>query len=112
MSAVVHVTDAEFQREVLEAPGLTIVDFWAEWCVPCKRLAPALEELAQELDGQVRVAKVDVDGNLNTPGSYGVSSIPTLLVFRDGKVLDSMVGFVSKDQLLAKLAPHLQKAAK
>jgi thioredoxin 1 len=106
MSAV-HITDATFEAEVLRSPILTIIDFWAEWCMPCKRIAPILEELAAENAGKLKLTKLDVDSNPQTPEKYGITGIPTLLVFRNGKLEDTIVGFLPKDRLVSRLKPHL-----
>jgi thioredoxin 1 len=107
MDAATHITDATFEAEVLRSPILTIVDFWADWCVPCKRLEPVLEQIAAEYQGKIKVTKLDVDANPRTPGQHGVSGLPTLLVFKGGKLEETVVGFQPKDKLLAKLLPHL-----
>jgi len=107
MGTAAHITDAMFEAEVLRAPGLTVLDLWAEWCVPCKRLAPILDEIAAQYDGKIRVVKLDVDVNPVTPGLYNVTGIPTLLVFRQGKLVETIVGFMPKDKVLAKLLPHM-----
>jgi thioredoxin 1 len=106
MSAV-HITDATFEAEVLRSPILTIIDFWAEWCMPCKRIAPILEELAAENAGKLKLTKLDVDSNPQTPEKYGITGIPTLLVFRNGKLEDTIVGFLPKDRLVSRLKPYL-----
>lgn len=99
MSATIsHVTDATFEAEVLNAAEPVLVDFWAEWCSPCRQIAPALEELAKDM-GNIRVAKVNVDENPKTPGKYGVRGIPTLMVFRGGQVAGTKVGAVPKSKL-------------
>ncbi len=87
-----QVTDSSFDDDVLNASGPVLVDFWAEWCGPCKQIAPALEEIAKELDGQIIVAKINIDENPETPGRYGVRGIPTLMIFKDGEVADTKVG--------------------
>ncbi|MFO7697365.1 MAG: thioredoxin [Anaerolineae bacterium] len=108
MGAVaVHVTDATFEAEVLHSSQLTVADFWAEWCMPCKRIAPLLEQIAADYAGQVKVAKVDVDANPQTPGLYNITGIPTLLLFKNGKLVDTIVGFLPKDRLLDRILPHL-----
>jgi thioredoxin 1 len=108
MSAVaVHITDATFEAEVLRSPTLTIVDFWAEWCMPCKRIAPILDELAAENAGKLKLTKLDVDSSPKTPEKYGITGIPTLLVFKNGKVADTIVGFLPKDRLASRLKPYL-----
>ena len=107
MAKPIQVTDQTFDQEVINAETLTVVDFWAEWCGPCKMIAPVLEELAQELDGQLVITKLNVDENPDTAGAYGVMSIPTLLVFKGGEPVDRIVGFQQKPQLLKRLQPHL-----
>ncbi len=92
MSEIVHVTDATFEEEVLQSDKLVLVDFWAEWCGPCRAIAPILKELATDYDGRVKITKLDVDSNPNTPGKFGIRGIPTLIVFKDGKEVDRMVG--------------------
>ncbi len=108
MSAVRAITDATFENEVLGASGLVITDFWAEWCVPCKRIAPILEELAVEYAGRIKVTKLDVDSNPLTPERFGITGIPTLLLFRDGQLADTIVGFLPKDRLLSEIKKHLR----
>jgi thioredoxin 1 len=96
---VLEFTDANFDNDVLQASEPVLVDFWATWCAPCKALTPVIEELAAEFDGKVRIGKVNVDDNPETPGKYGVRGIPTLILFKDGKVVDQLVGAVPKSQL-------------
>lgn len=105
--AVVHITDATFEAEVLRSPILTITDFWAEWCMPCKRIAPILAELATEYSGKLKIAKLDVDSNPETPERYGITGIPTLLVFSGGELVETLVGFLPKNKLVEKLRPYL-----
>ena len=100
MSELVRaVTSAEFEREVLQADGLVLVDFWAAWCPPCRRLAPTVEALAADYQGRLSVAKVDVDGNPDLAQRYGIQSIPTLILFRDGRAVDKRLGALPKDDL-------------
>jgi thioredoxin 1 len=94
---VKHITDAEFQATVLN--GVTLVDFWAPWCGPCKMIAPILEELASELGDQARIVKINIDENPQVAGQYGVMSIPTLLLFKNGKKVDQKVGALPKPAL-------------
>lgn len=103
----VEVTDATFQSEVVAAHGVTVLDLWAEWCGPCKRLAPILDEIGAEYPGKVRIAKLDVDSSPDTPSQYGVMGIPTLLVFKDGQLVETIVGYQPKDRIMSKLLPHL-----
>lgn len=103
----VHVDDANFNLEVLSADKPVLVDFWAIWCGPCKMIAPILEELAKEYDGKLKVTKMDVDANPQTAMQYGIRSIPTLMVFKQGQVVEQIVGAVPKRHLIDKLTPHL-----
>ena len=97
--ATVAVTDASFQSDVLDADGPVLVDFWAEWCGPCKMIAPALEELSEELGERVTIAKMDIMENPDVPGQMGVQSIPYLVLFKDGKAAANMRGAAPKSQL-------------
>jgi thioredoxin 1 len=103
MSHPVTVTDTTFKEEVLDSELPVLVDFWASWCTPCKMIAPIVEEFATQYDGQVKVAKVDVDANPITPGMFGIMSIPTLMIFRGGKAEERIVGYQPKQSLEAKL---------
>ena len=94
-----HVTDASFQNDVLDSESPVLVDFWAEWCGPCKQIAPALEEISDELAGKVTVAKVDIDDNPETPSKYGVRGIPTLMLFKNGEVAATKIGALPKNKL-------------
>ena len=98
--SISHVSDASFDSDVLKAPNPVLVDFWAEWCAPCKQIAPALEEIATDLAGRLSVAKVNIDDNPSTPTKYGVRGIPTLILFKDGQVAATKVGTVPKNKLL------------
>jgi len=93
---LIHVTDAEFESQVLKADKPVLVDFWASWCGPCLAIAPVVEELAGEYDGKVVVAKMDVDKSPATPGRYGIRAIPTLILFKDGQVVEQITGAVGK----------------
>jgi thioredoxin 1 len=103
---VMNIGDGDFAKEVLQSDQPVLVDFWATWCAPCRAIAPAVEELATQYKGKVKVAKVNIDDNQNTPQQYGIRSIPTLLVFKGGKVVEQIVGAVPK----ARLEAALQKA--
>jgi len=97
--ATSHVSDDTFEQEVLQADSPVIVDFWAEWCGPCKTIAPVLEELAQEYGGKIKVVKMNVDENPKTPMDYGIRGIPTLIMFKDGQVASQQVGAHPKTTL-------------
>jgi len=101
MSQIRHVTDDDFEQEVLNSDQPVLVDYWAEWCGPCKMIAPVLEEVADEYDDKIRVVKLNIDENPNTPPKYGIRGIPTLMLFKNGNVEATKVGAVSKSQLTA-----------
>jgi len=96
---IIQLTDDSFEADVLNASGLVLVDFWAEWCGPCKMIAPILDDIADEYQGQVTIGKLNIDTNSTTPPKYGVRGIPTLLLFKDGTLADTKVGALSKTQL-------------
>ncbi len=100
---VLAFTDAQFDADVLKSETPVLVDFWATWCAPCKAIAPVLDQLAEEYDGKVKIGKVNVDENPATPGQYGVRGIPTMILFKDGQVVDQLVGAVPKKQIEALL---------
>ena len=102
-----HVTDASWDADVLEADGTVLVDYWAEWCGPCKMIAPILEEIAGEYSEKLKVCKIDIDSNEGTPPKYGIRGIPTLMLFRDGQVEATKVGALSKSQLAAFLDSNI-----
>ena len=104
------VTDATFEAEVLKATTPVLVDFWAPWCGPCKAMLPIVEELSQTYTGKVNVVKVNVDENTDTPGKYGVMSIPTFIIFKNGEVVESFVGTKSKEEMKQKLDAVLKQA--
>ena len=99
MSKPAHVEDSNFQKEVLESTVPVVVDFWAEWCGPCKMMAPVLDELAHEYDGKIRFVKVNTDENYESAARYGIQSIPTLVIFRGGREVNRLIGFAPKPQL-------------
>ncbi|MDP5070460.1 MAG: thioredoxin TrxA [Congregibacter sp.] len=98
--AIVHVSDASFEQDVLNSNVPVLVDFWAEWCGPCKMIAPVLDEIASEFAGKLKVCKVDVDANPEVPGKFGIRGIPTLILFKGGNAEATKVGALSKSQLV------------
>jgi thioredoxin 1 len=102
-----HVTDASFKSEVLESPVPVLVDYWAEWCGPCKMIAPILDEVGKEYAGKLKVAKLNIDDNPKTPGEYGIRGIPTLILFKGGNVEATKVGALSKSQLTSFIDSNL-----
>lgn len=106
MSNTMAVTDANFATEIEGAQGLAVVDFWAEWCGPCRMVGPIVDQLAAEYDGKAKVTKLDVDSNQKTAMKYNVRSIPTILFFKDGKLVDTVIGFAPKPALEQKFKQH------
>ena len=104
---VSKVSDSNFETEVLKSAEPVVVDFWAEWCGPCRMIAPILDQLAVDYDGQVKVTKLDVDANIKTATKFNVRSIPMLLFFKDGKVVDQIVGAVPRQAIEAKFKQHV-----
>jgi thioredoxin 1 len=102
-----HVTDQSFESEVLQSHVPVLVDYWAEWCGPCKMIAPILDEVAKEYDGKLKSAKLNIDENLGTPPKYGIRGIPTLMIFQHGQVAATKVGALSKSQLAAFIDSNL-----
>jgi len=105
--AVLEVTDKNFEAEVLKSDLPVLVDFWAEWCGPCKMIGPIVSEISEELDGKLKVAKVNVDDAQDLAGNYKIMSIPTLLLFKGGEAVEQIVGAVPKDQILEKVNTHI-----
>ncbi|QEQ98108.1 thioredoxin TrxA [Neptunomonas concharum] len=104
---IVNVTDASFDEDVLKAEGAVLVDYWAEWCGPCKMIAPVLEEIAKDYEGRLKVCKLNIDENSDTPPKFGIRGIPTLMLFKGGNVEATKVGALSKSQLAAFIDSNL-----
>jgi len=105
--STLHFTDVNFKKEVLESDLPVLVDFWAAWCSPCKQIAPSVDELAKEYAGKIKIGKVDVDANSKIPTQYGIMSIPTIIFFKQGKIMGQLVGAVSKLELKRKIEENL-----
>jgi thioredoxin 1 len=101
--SLLQLSDDSFKKEVLESDKPVLVDFWATWCAPCRMIAPAIEEIAKEYEGKLKVAKLDVDNNPNVASMFGIRSIPTLLIFKGGKVVEQIIGAVPKGHITSKL---------
>jgi thioredoxin 1 len=104
-----HITDAAFDAEI-HGDTPVLVDFWAEWCGPCRMVGPVLEQIAAEQQGKLRIVKLNVDENQQTPSQFGVTGIPTMILFKDGEMVERIVGFMPKPQLLKRIEPHLASA--
>ena len=103
MAAISDVTDSTFEKEVIKSDRPVLVDFWAEWCAPCRALAPVVKEIADEYGDRIRILKMDIDANPTTPARYSVRAVPTLLLFRNGQVADQLVGAVPKARIVEKI---------
>jgi thioredoxin 1 len=107
MSEYIHVTDGDFEAEVLKSPLPVLVDYWATWCAPCRALLPVLDEISAQYDGRLKIAKIDIDKNPQTPANYGIRNIPTLMLFKDGDLVATSVGILSKSQLASFIDSHI-----
>ncbi len=107
MGEPLHLTEITFQKEVLESPVPVVIDFWATWCGPCKIIAPSINEMANEYEGKAKICKVDVDSNQQIAIQYGIRSIPTVLFFKNGEVVDLIIGAVPKNKLTSTLEKYL-----
>jgi thioredoxin 1 len=101
-----HVTDKDFKTEVLDHKGLVLVDYWAPWCAPCRMLGPIMEEIAEEMQDRVKVCKMNVDENTEFPQKYAIMSIPTIMLFKDGEIVETMIGLLAKDTLKEVIEKH------
>ena len=104
--SLLHLTDSNFQEEVLDFKGLVLVDFWAEWCGPCRVLGPVIEELAQDMGEKVKVCKMDVDAQREIAGKYGIMSIPTVMLFKDGELVETLIGLREKGSFVQAIEDH------
>ncbi len=107
MSSALDINDGNFEQEVVNSSELTVVDFWAPWCGPCRKLGPVLDEVAQEFEGKIKVVKLNTDENLKTAKEYSVSGLPTLLIFKDGKAVERLVGLMPKTSIVSNIEKHL-----
>ncbi|MEN6511497.1 MAG: thioredoxin [Chloroherpetonaceae bacterium] len=107
MASPIHVTDDNFQSEVLESSTPVIVDFWATWCAPCRKIAPIMDDFANEYSGKLKVCKLDVDNNQKVAMNYGIRSIPTVMIFQNGQPVDTIVGAVPKDFLIERVSKYI-----
>ncbi len=111
MTTPVELTDATFQSEVLNSDKPVLVDFWADWCGPCRMIAPSVKQIAAEYGDSLKVGKVDVDDNPAVPGRYGIVGIPTLMLFKGGEVVERITGALPKERILAQILPHIKQVA-
>ena len=111
MAKPFEVSDETFEADVLGSDTPVLVDFWADWCGPCRMIAPSVSEIAEEYEGVLRVAKMDVDENPAVPGRYGIVGIPTLMLFKDGKVVERITGALPKERIVAQVLPHVETTA-
>ena len=109
MGQLAHITDAVFEQEI-RGQTPVLVDFWAEWCGPCRMVAPVLEQIGAEQAGKLKIVKLNVDENVETPARFGVTGIPTMILFKNGQAVVRIIGFMPKPQLLGRLRPHLEAA--
>src|SRR5574344_1282128 len=107
MSNALDINDNNFDDEVINAQGLTIVDFWSPWCGPCRKLGPVLDEIASEYDGKISILKLNTDENLKTAKDYSVSGLPTLLLFKEGKAVERLVGLMPKTSIISNIEKHI-----
>ncbi len=107
MSNAIDITDATFENEVLKNESVTIVDFWAPWCGPCRKMGPVLDEIAGEFEGKIKVAKINTDENLKTAKEYQISGLPSIVIFKDGEAKETLVGLMPKSAIISNIEKHL-----
>jgi len=107
MSKEIIITDENFKKEVLDAESPVLVDFWASWCAPCRMMGPVIEQLAEEYNGKCKIGKLNTEESPNTTAEYGITSIPTIIIFKDGKPVDQMIGVLAKEAIAKKLDSHI-----
>ena len=107
MSNAIEITDATFEAEVVNSGNVTVVDFWAPWCGPCRKLGPILDEIASELEGKIKVCKINTDENINIAKEHSISGLPTIMVFKDGQPVERLVGLMQKTALMTNIQKHL-----
>ena len=107
MSNAIEITDATFEAEVVNSGDVTVVDFWAPWCGPCRKLGPILDEIASELEGKIKVCKINTDENINIAKEHSISGLPTIMVFKDGQPVERLVGLMQKTALMTNIQKHL-----
>ncbi len=107
MSNAIDITDATFENEVLKSDSITVVDFWAPWCGPCRKMGPVLDEIAEDFGGKVRVVKINTDENLKTAKEYQISGLPSIIIFKNGEAKETLVGLMPKSSIVSNIEKHL-----
>lgn len=108
MATIEEITDNNFKQNVIEQKGIAVVDFWAQWCGPCRKLTPLLEQIQNEFKNEIKIFKIDADKNINTSKEYGISSLPSILIFKDGEVKEIMAGMMQKSAIISNIKKYLE----